>query len=53
MSRDKMDQRARALLGETNWHCCMYVGYIINDNANENRGGAKGWLNYGTATNNP
>jgi len=28
------------------------VGYIVNGDKEDNRGGAKGWLNYGTATSN-
>lgn len=34
-----------------NWYCCKYVRYIIYGNAESNRGGAKGWLDYGTGTN--
>lgn len=50
MSRAEMDQRAQSLIGEINWHCCKYVGYIIYGDQNENRGGAKGWQTFGTAT---
>ncbi len=43
-----MDARAQEKLGSVGWHCCKYVGYIVYGNAENNRGGAKGWLNYGS-----
>lgn len=48
-----MDQRAKEKLGTIGWACCRYVGYIINDDYEDNRGGAKGWLSFGTATDKP